>query len=84
MATEARLRGTMLWYSLDRDEGVVESESGERLPVKGPGFAGGARPERRCSGTPVTFRGVDGEAVDVMFIPEADRARARSRRGGYR
>jgi len=74
----------MLWYNLDRDEGVVEAEGGERLPVTGEGFADGARPGRRCNGTPISFSGVDGQATDVTFTAETSHGRARSHRGGYR
>jgi len=74
----------MLWFNSVRDEGVVEAEGGERLPVTGDGFAGGLRPERRCGGTPVSFLGVEGRATDVTLTPVAEQRRARSHRGGYR
>jgi hypothetical protein len=75
----------MLWFNLDRDEGVVEAEGGQRLPVTGEGFAGGVRPGRRCMGTPISFSGVvDGRVTDVTFTPESEQRRARSHRGAYR
>jgi len=74
----------MLWYNPVRDEGVVEAEGGERLPVAGDGFAGVTKPEPRCSGTLVSFLVVDGRATDVTFTSVVEQRRARSHRGGYR
>jgi hypothetical protein len=73
----------MLWFNSVRDEGLVEAESGERLPVTGDGFAG-ERPQPRCNGTPISFLGIDGRATDVTFTSEGAHGRARSHRAGYR
>jgi hypothetical protein len=81
---ETRLEGTMLWYSLKRDEGVVQCEDGVRLTVNGDGFTDGIRPEPRCAGTPVTFRRNEDAAHDVVVTPIANQRRARARRGGFR
>ena len=78
-----RTRGTMLWFNRDGDRGVVEAENGERLTVTSECFAE-TLPGPRCNGTPVSFRGVDGQATDVTFTPEPQGGRARSHRSGGR
>jgi hypothetical protein len=81
---DPRLQGTMLWYSLDRDEGVVQRADGVRFPVQGASFAGGIRPEPRCGGTPITFLVTDEVALDIVVTPESEHRRARLRRSGFR
>jgi cold shock CspA family protein len=77
------MRGTMLWFNLDKDLGVITTDDGERLGVAGPAFVDGVRPKLRCGGTVVEFQvaDVDGEqtAVDVAFVPEVSPRRARRR-----
>ena len=79
------MRGTMLWFNQEKDLGVIEAEDGERLPVHGPDFQPGARPEGKCGGTPVAFSVAERDerhAVAVMLIPEVVARRARRRRSG--
>jgi cold shock CspA family protein len=82
------MRGTMLWFNLDKDLGVITSDDGTRVGVAGSAFVDGVRPKPRCTGTAVDFHVVheDGEdsAVDVSFVPEVARARARRRSTRWR
>jgi hypothetical protein len=77
------MRGELLWFNETRQDGLIETEDGARLPVFGPDFADGAVPVGRCAGTPVTFevQTVDGEdrAVLVRTILEGPVRRARMR-----
>jgi cold shock CspA family protein len=85
---EALMRGTMLWFNLDKGYGYIHSEGGERLHVARDGFRAGHEPEPRCKGREVSFyRRVDdgtARAVDVAFVAAAAaprRARLRHTRG---
>lgn len=77
------MQGTMLWFNREKDAGFIDAETGERLPVQGEDFIGGARPEGRCRGSAVTFRlGEDSagrHAEEVALVPEVAPRRARRR-----
>ena len=79
------MRGRMLWFNADKDRGQIDTEDGERLDVRGDGFASGAAPAGRCAGTPVTFAIAEGDerriARDVAVVPEVAQRRARRRHG---
>ena len=82
------MRGTMLWFNLDKDLGVITTDDGEKVGVTGTAFADGVRPGLRCGGTVVEFdvAAVDGEskAVGVSFVPVVLPRRARRRSSGWR
>ena len=82
------MRGTMLWFNLDKDLGVITGDDGARVGVAGTAFADGMRPKLRCAGAAVEFRVVheNGEdiAVDVSFVPEVAHGRARRRSTRWR
>lgn len=76
-------RGAMLWFNEVKDAGVILTEDGERLPVTGPGFAGGVRPKGRCAQAVISCevmetRGVR-KATEVVFVSEQSPRRARLR-----
>ena len=79
------MRGTMLWFNVDKDLGVITTQDGDRIEVLGRAFAPGDRPESRCGGKPVEFRlvGLDGEqrveeaAVVAYVAPRRARLRHR-------
>jgi hypothetical protein len=77
------MNGKMLWFNEAKDSGLVATDDGERLPVLGSGFAGGMRPERRCSQSPVVFDvcEIDGRrwAENVVFVEAVTPRRARLR-----
>ena len=77
------MRGTMLWFNVDKDLGYITTEEGEKLAVRGSGFVSGAGPAGRCAGNPVEFTvaSADGErlARDVTLVPETAQRRARMR-----
>jgi cold shock CspA family protein len=77
------MRGKMLWFNEVKDLGVVVTDEGDRLSVRGSGFAGGERPRGRCAEAVVTFEisasGGGEEAEDVVFVKEASPRRARLR-----
>lgn len=82
------MRGTMLWFNVDKGYGYIQTEQDERLYVAGSGFLPDHQPEPRCKGRAVTFEReiADGDvrAVNVSFVTEQDprRARLRHSRGG--
>ena len=79
------MRGTMLWFNNDKDFGYITAEDGNRVAVRGSGFAGGVAPTGRCGGTEVTFEVSNGDgapmAQNVALVPEASPRRARRRHG---
>jgi cold shock CspA family protein len=82
------MRGTMLWFNVDKGHGYIRTEEDERLYVARSGFRADHEPQPRCKGRVVTFeRQDDAEeayAVDVEFVADDDprRARLRHARGG--
>ena len=80
------MRGTMLWFNVDKDLGVITTQDGDRVEVLGTAFAPGERPESRCAGKIVEFSLVemDGEqrVEDVAFIEYVAPRRARLRHRG--
>jgi cold shock CspA family protein len=83
------MRGTMLWFNLDKGYGFIQAEDEERLYVTSADFQSGEQPGPRCKGQAVSFeRQVAGEeirAVNVSFVAQTDpprRARLRHARGG--
>jgi len=82
------MNGTMLWFDERRDYGFIRSEEDERIYVDRDGFVGRAAPVGRCAGLPVqlTIAERDGQrvAVEVSFVSEEPRRRARMRRTGLR
>lgn len=82
------MRGAMLWFNPLKDLGFISTEEGERLPVRGSGFAPGERPKGRCATLPVEFDVVENEgereATGVSFVQDSLARRARSRRSGLR
>ena len=77
------MRGTMLYFNSDKDFGLIAIEGGDRVGVHSSGFASGAGPTGRCSGTPVEFRvtarGGEDVATDVTLVQEISPRRARRR-----
>jgi cold shock CspA family protein len=86
------MRGTMLWFNVDKGYGFIRSEDDERLYVARGSFLPGHQPEPRCKGRPVSFErecGDDGRdpcAVNVSYLAreEPRRARLRAGRGGQK
>ncbi len=82
------MRGTMLWFNVDKGYGFIHTEEDERLYVARNGFLPDHGPVPRCKGRVVTFQreAVEGtmRAVDVAFVTQSDprRARLRHARGG--
>jgi len=82
--TEAtRMRGELLWFNEQRQDGVIVAEDGTHVVVLGSGFVPGHAPVGRCAGTPVAFTVADedGEprAVGVAVVELAQGGRARRR-----
>jgi hypothetical protein len=76
--------GKMLWFNETKHVGVIETDAGARLSVRGEHFVPGQIPVGRCAGVLVTFD-VEGEsAFDVSVRPETDVRRARRRRSTLR
>jgi hypothetical protein len=77
------MNGKMLWFNEVKDSGLIATDEGERLPVFGSGFAGGARPERRCSQSAVVFDVCESDgrrcAENVVFVEAVSSRRARLR-----
>lgn len=77
------MRGTMLWFNVEKDLGYITTEDGEKVAVHGSGFVTGAGPAGRCAGNPVEFRvaGADGERVahGVELVSDVAPRRARMR-----
>ncbi len=80
------MRGTMLWFNVDKDLGVITTEEGDKVDVHGAGFEGGERPESRCAGKVVEFQVVENNgsahAEGVSFVPYVVPRRARLRHRG--
>ena len=80
------MRGTMIWFNEERDEGYISTEEGERLFIAGSAFAEGHKPEGRCGGLVVQFDVVADNgtraAADCMRVEEEAPPRARMRRRG--
>jgi cold shock CspA family protein len=83
------MRGTMLWFNVDKGYGFIRTEHDERLYVATSGFLPDNEPESRCKGREVTFERdsaeADARAVEVAFVvqDEPRRARLRHARGGH-
>lgn len=82
------MRGTMLWFNVEKGFGFIQTEDGERLYVARGGFLPTHEPKPRCKGLGVSFqrrvREGDTRAVEVTFISreEPQRARLRTPRSG--
>lgn len=82
------MKGTMLWFNVDKGYGFIRTEDDERVSVESSGFLPDHQPAPRCRGLEVTFRRevVDGviSAVEVAFVASRNprRARLRRSRGG--
>lgn len=80
-------QGTMMWFNELKDSGMVLSDDGERLTVRGCDFADGKRPQGRCAGTPVSFE-ASGKgartASGVTLVSESPHGRARPHHSGMR
>jgi cold shock CspA family protein len=80
------MRGELLWFNEERQDGVILLDDGSKVVVLGSGFAPGHAPEGRCAGLPVSFELVEesGEAravsVVVLEVPPSRRARMRGSR----
>ena len=72
-------RGTMVWFNLMKDRGVLQTDDGERINVPGWAFAPGEKPIERCAGKTVTFAARDSVVSGVAFVPETTPRRARIR-----
>ena len=81
--TPTRMRGELLWFNEERQDGLIVAEDGARVVVLGSGFAPGHLPVGRCAGTPVAFAVADhdGEqrAIDVAVVDVVQGGRARRR-----
>ena len=77
------MRGELLWFNEERQDGVILLEDGSRVVVLGSGFAPGRAPEGRCAGTPVSFELVgasdERRAVSVVVLDDPPVRRARLR-----
>ncbi|MGD0714409.1 MAG: cold shock domain-containing protein [Gaiellaceae bacterium] len=79
------MKGTMLWFNLDKGFGFIQTEHDERLYVARSGFAPEHSPTERCAGRLVSFdreeeaQERDACAVNVVFPVAADPRRARLR-----
>jgi cold shock CspA family protein len=66
------VNGKLLWFNEVRGEGLIESETGERVLVRRGAFTAGA-PVGRCKGLEVEFRatiGPDGWiAAEASLVP---------------
>jgi cold shock CspA family protein len=80
------MRGTMIWFNEERDEGYISTEEGERLFIPGSAFAEGHKPQGRCGGLAVEFevaqQNGSREAADCVLVDEVAPPRARRRRRG--
>ena len=80
------MRGTLIWFNEERDEGYISTEEGERLFIAGPSFVEGHKPEGRCGGLVVEFDVIahngTREAADCVLVEEEAPPRARRRRRG--
>jgi cold shock CspA family protein len=80
------MRGTMLWFNVDKDLGVITTQDGDKIEVLGTAFAPGERPESRCAGKPVEFRLVETDGAqrveDASFVAYVAPRRARLRHRG--
>jgi cold shock CspA family protein len=83
------MRGTMLWFNVDKGYGFIHTEHDERLYVARSGFLANHQPEPRCKGREVSFERQiaegDSRAVNVSFVvqPDPRRARLRQARHGH-
>ena len=77
------MRGTMLWFNVDKGHGFIRTEDDERLLVERSGFLPGMVPQPGCAGREVTFEraenGAGARAVNVDFPPPVVQRRARLR-----
>jgi cold shock CspA family protein len=77
------MRGTMLWFNVDKGYGFIHTEDDERLYVARSGFLAEHQPEPRCKGREVSFERQIAEgdirAVNVSFVGPTDPRRARLR-----
>jgi cold shock CspA family protein len=77
------MRGELLWFNEERQDGVIVLDDGSKVVVLGSGFAPGHAPEGRCAGLPVSFDLVEesGErrAVSVVVLDDLPVRRARLR-----
>jgi cold shock CspA family protein len=75
------MRGKMLWFNEVKDLGFILTDEGERLSVRGEGFAEGQRPEGRCAQLKVSFEVAetdgDRQAENVVLVDETSPRRAR-------
>jgi hypothetical protein len=82
------MRGTMLWFNLDKDRGVITGDDGARTDVVGAAFVDGVRPSLRCTGQPVEFNVTveagESVAAGVAFVPVVAPRRARRRSRQWR
>jgi hypothetical protein len=46
----------MLWFNEEKYSGMILCADGEKLPVSGPDFIDGKRPQGRCSRAPVSSK----------------------------
>jgi hypothetical protein len=74
------MRGTMMWFNVAKDLGVLRTDEGERVDVPGTAFAPGTKPAGRCAGLPVEFLSADGLVTDLYFVEDSNPRRARLRR----
>jgi hypothetical protein len=75
-----RIRGTILWFNVVKDIGVLRLEDGERIEVPGTAFLPGERPVGRCAGKAIEFEALEGAVAGVAFVPEPSPRRARLHR----
>jgi hypothetical protein len=76
----------MLWFNEVKDCGLIEADTGERVPVAGSAFVAGHAPVGRCKGLVVEFtlRGDEQAltAAEVSQVPVVDVRRVRPHGGG--
>ena len=79
------MNGTLLWFNGVKEQGLINTEEGERLFVHGSAFAEGKLVAGRCKGLLVSFEIAEGaegrRAAEVSLIPQVvgNRARLRGR-----
>jgi hypothetical protein len=78
------VNGKMLWFNEVRGQGLIESESGERVPVDRLAFTLGA-PVGRCRGRAVEFTAVPGRdgwvVAKASLVPDRNPRRATRHNG---
>lgn len=75
------MRGTLLWFSDTKDQGMLTTEDGDRIPVPGHAFCGDRGEAGRRRGLPVRYElasnGSEPSVASVSLLPSVEPRRAR-------